>query len=282
MFSFLVTKIISSVHIFFLFFLYFFNWFFYLFLFYLFILNSSLFCGDIIHGRGSYLLIMHSTLAIFTKMLWYSYIFFFFIFLYLYFFTFARNNNYYFYIIIFYVLFILSLFGFLYNNLFLITGLVWGDYSWGFSISLEFRFLLLCLYICYYGSIILCYIFSISKLNMLIIHFFFICLLLLVNFVAWIQFIPYISEFLSFLNLNNIRVELHQSEQSLHFFLLSISGYYVSLIFIYLIYFIVICIFSFFISFLHLFLVFNFFLKLWYFNNSKETNTYFIYLQYFI
>lgn len=76
------------------------------------------------------------------------------------------------------------------------------------------------------------------------------------------------SVFLKSINLHNSRVEVHQSEESLHFFLLSISGYYVSLIFIYVIY--LFCIFIFYLVFglLNILLLLNSFNFIWYSRNS--------------
>jgi hypothetical protein len=243
-FSIFTSKLINYCSNLFLFFFYFFNWFFCFLFFFLFLLNSSLFCGDVMHGRGSYLLIMHSSLAIFCKILWYSFLicFLFFIYYFLY-----IQSSYYFFYLVYYYLFLCSLFNLLYYFLFLCTGLVWGDYSWGFSLSIEFRFILLFLYIMFFLLLIFAFIYLDSVLIVFRLCIIFITLLLLLQLVSWLQFSSFMSAFLQSISLHGSRVEVHQSEESLHFFLLSISGYYVSLIFIYVVY--LFCIFFFYLVF---------------------------------
>jgi hypothetical protein len=265
--SFFSNKLFLLISNFFLFFFYFFNWFFYFFICFLFLLNSLLFCGDMTHGRGSYLLIMHSTLAIFTKFFWYLFLFIFFIFFY---FFLNIRPYYYFYYICKYLLFISSLFGFCYYFLFLLTGIIWGDYSWGFSLSVEYRFVLLCLYILFFLFYIFCFFLNFDIRIHLSICFGFIFLLILLQSFSLLQsffFNDYLSSF---------RVELHQSDESLHFFLLSISGYYISLIFIYVIYLFFILFFYYFICFLNFFFILLFSISVWYFRNVRNVQFFFL------
>lgn len=221
--------------VFFEYFFYFFNLLFLFFIIYLFLLNSYLFCGDISHGKGSYLLIMHSTLAITSKFLWYFYMFLILLLAVLYI---NKYNNYYFFLLS-YIVYKISIYGLIHTCLFLITGMIWGDYSWGFPVSVEFRFLnLLLLCLTYLLFIIVGYVHLFNIYNAL--HGFafnlIITLLLGFNFFDLLSTYPQFYFILDFFSIHIKRYELHQSDESLHFFLISISGYYISIIFVYLFY----------------------------------------------
>ncbi len=255
-------------------FLLFFSWFFYFLLLLLFSLNSYLFCGDITHGRGSYLLIMHSSLAVFCNILLYLFILIFIIACI--YFYYISLYSYYFYFI-YYLLYVISLFSFYYYILFLWTGIIWGDYAWGFPVSIEYRFIVILLHIIF---------FFISALLLFFrIHFFFSSIFILSCLLTFIflQFIDWLSNFaikewFTFISNAISRVEMHQSDESLHFFLLSISGYYISLIFIYIIYLLFALIFITITSTLLFVYVFDIYFVQWYLNNLyKNRSSFFIY-----
>jgi hypothetical protein len=208
------------------FFLFFISFFYYFFLF-LFCLNAYLFCGDFIHGKGSYFLIMHSSLAIITRICFYIFIFILFILLLLSYLHWSYIFSYF-----KYLFFILNIYCLFYYFLFLFTGILWGDYAWGFPVSIEYRFILLCLYIAVFSCIIFYYMF-----NFFIFYLLSIFLLLILFFYEFPSVYSHlVYQFGLPSILSSIKgTELHQSDASLHFFLLSISGYYIALIFLYII-----------------------------------------------
>jgi hypothetical protein len=229
------SVILNQVNIFAEHFFYYFNLLLICFVTYLFTLNSYLFCGDISHGKGSYLLIMHSTLAITSKLLWYLYLFFIITVLFLY--NVQKNKAYILFIV--YLIYHVSIYGAVHTSLFLITGMIWGDYSWGFPVSIEFRFLsLLFLFCVYFGCSLFVYSLLFNYYLPITLLFFSIAITLFCGFniVDLTMSNSKTRVLLDLLSIHINRFELHQSDESLHFFLISISGYYISIIFIYFFY----------------------------------------------
>nr|YP_009118154.1 hypothetical protein [Stachyamoeba lipophora]AJF22904.1 hypothetical protein [Stachyamoeba lipophora] len=210
------------------------------FCFFYFLLNFYLFSGDLYHGYGSYFLIMHSSLASLNKVIWF---FFFFCFFYSIFFYKQIHLYYYSWYLSVHLLFYISIYGLNQAWLFMLTGIIWGDYSWGFSYSIEYKFIILLLFILMYVGSVIFYIFSKNNLyvyfsvfRFLLFVFFSLtfCMMLTDNtFVS-----SYIFKIFNFLGFVVTRFEIHQSDESLHFLLLSLSGYYIYIIFIYILYYI--------------------------------------------
>lgn len=196
-----------------------------------------IFNGDIYHGLSSYLLIIHSTLAISSNFFYYFLVFFLFIYI-LYNNIFLNNIR-----SIANIIYVSSIFISYHIFLFILTGIIWSDYSWGLFLPMEYRTIKLFFLLLIYITIYIAYIFL--KKKFIYIGAVIICFIILFFIFDFFVIDIYKNSF-----------EIHQNESSLHLFLLSVSGSYIFSIFLLIVYL--------------LFLLFNIILTILYAESNKN------------